>query len=414
MQTPSLPHKALRLCLFLTLLTVAVLQLRLALFEQSQFSSKEGDSALHKYQRNPYLLTWAAKQKHIFDADMEAAQSLYQQALTANSTYIPAWLGLAELEFDRHQKENANKILEYTDQLAEDIKRWRWDKALVAYQFDRKDILAADLSYIIREIPGKTRNDALRMAFSVWPDPMELQEKMGKSNLMHLFRYTSQKLKVEEGLVFWHILESQGIEGQEKDVLSFINMLISQGEMKTAGTIWKKHFNPSSLLFNGSFMEEPLQTAFGWRIGKNKGASWRLRQAKTNKDPASLQLHFNRKENINLHNLYQIVPLQGGKVYILKGKIKTAKLTTDQLPFLEATGYKCKAPYSKTEMVMGDQPWTDVYLQLGVPEECDAMLIRLRRKESIQIDNKLAGDLWLANFEIAETGELFTILDEQP
>ena len=51
-------------------------------------------------------------------------------------------------------------------------------------------------------------------------------------------------------------------------------------------------------------------------------------------------------------------------------------------------------------------------LNFGVPGGCDAVVIRLRRKESRHIDNKLAGKIWLRNFTIRKTGENFTILDE--
>ena len=406
-------HKGLRIFCLIFLLILAAFEFRLVLFEQGAFGQKSDMSSLTKYLRNPYLLTWLAKQKHLFEADMDGAQSLYQQALTSNPVYLPAWLGLAELRLDQKQIEEANAILDYTTELAENIKRWRWDKALVAYQFDRKDILAGDLSYIIRkESSWKKRNDALRMAFSVWQDPVELLEKMGNDNLLHLFHYATNKKKVEEGLFLWSVLEKQGFHGQKKDVFRFLNMLLSKGEVKTAADIWRKHFNSKFLLFNGDFTQDPLQTAFGWRIGKNKGVSWKLKSTKKKGEPSTLHLHFNRKKNVNLYNIQQIIPLQGGRVYLFKAKVKTAKLSTDQLPFWEIYGFKCKGLYQKTEMVQSWQDWTDMTLSFGVPEECGAIRLRLRRKESIQIDNKLAGDLWVTGLVIEDTGEYFTILDE--
>ena len=397
-----------------------MVQIRLALFEQTKYSRNENVSSLNKYQSNPYLLSWLAKQKHLFDGNFDQAQSLYKQALQINSVYVPAWLGLAELRRDQQQKQNANDILDYTSELTENVKRWRWDKALVAYQFNRKDILAVDLAYIIGAIPGKQRNDALRTAFAVWPDPKELQKQLGSEALEHLFRYATRTKKVEQGLVLLESIERKALQlhnekYQNNDILAFINMLIGQGELQSATTIWKKKVKSSKLMFNGSFAEPPLQTAFGWRIGKNKGASWYLtKENKKKDDQNALRIHFKRKWNINLYNIYQIVPLQGGKVYALKAKVKTKKLTTDQLPFIEALGYKCKAPYNKSEMVMSDQDWKELYFLFEVPEDCKAMQIRLRRKESNRIDNKLAGDIWLTNFSISETEELFTILDEKP
>lgn len=97
---------------------------------------------------------------------------------------------------------------------------------------------------------------------------------------------------------------------------------------------------------------------------------------------------------------------------MFKAKVKTAKLSTDQLPFWEIYGFKCKGLYQKTDMVQSDQDWTNMTVSFGVPEECDAIRLRLRRKESTRIDNKLAGDIWLTGLEIEDTDEYFTILDE--
>ena len=235
--------RVLRFLCFFVLVSLALVQFRLALFEQTKYSNHENASSLNKYQTNPYLLSWLAKQKHLFEADLEQAQLLYKQALLINSVYVPAWLGLAELRFDKKQKQNANAILDYTSQLTDNVKRWRWDKTLVAYQFNREDILAVDLAYIILEMPGKPRNDALRTAFSIWPDPKEMQKELGSETLEYLFRYATRTNKIEQGLALWLEIEKKEIESeaQQKDTLAFINMLIGQGELKRATEIWRKH-----------------------------------------------------------------------------------------------------------------------------------------------------------------------------
>ncbi len=389
------------------------MQIRFALYEQTEYSRNESMDSHHAFQSNPYILTWLGKQKHLFDADLTQANDLYKQALIVNPVYIPAWLGLAELQVDQNENENANAILDYTGVLSEDVKRWRWDKVLVAYQFGRNDVLASDLSYIIAEIPGKTRNNALRMAFSLWPDAKELQKQLGEESLEYLFQYATRKRKVEQGLILWENFRTKTFDRQEKDTLAFINMLIGKSEIASAATIWKNYFNNPPFLFNGDFNKKPLQTAFGWRIGKNKGATWQITEP-TKKEPRyAFKLHFKRQKNINLHNIMQIVPLQGGRVYALKGEVKTKNLTTDQLPFFEVYGYKCKAPRNTTKMFSSDQDWTEIFLLIQVPDDCDAMVVRLRRKESTHIDNILGGDIWLANLEIAESSEIYTILDEK-
>ena len=131
--------------------------------------------------RDSRILTYQAKQKHLFEADLSGAEIFLQNALKVNSYYIPAWLGLVELYNDQGEKDHAGEVLAYVDELTQGIKRWRWDKAFVAYQTGMVEILPDELSYIIREIPGKSRNDALQLAFSLWKDPEILLQNVGIS-----------------------------------------------------------------------------------------------------------------------------------------------------------------------------------------------------------------------------------------
>ena len=86
--------KAFRICCFLILLACGLLQLKFSVQEQRIFTDQKGLLATNQI-RNARLLTYHAKQKHMFEADMGAAMSLLQQALITNPYYVPAWLSLA-------------------------------------------------------------------------------------------------------------------------------------------------------------------------------------------------------------------------------------------------------------------------------------------------------------------------------
>ena len=121
---------------------------------------------------------------------------------------------------------------------------------------------------------------------------------------------------------------------------------------------------------------------------------------------------FKGWDNIKFHHFTQIVPLQGGNRYTLTADIKSKKLTTDQRPFFQVYGYKCDAPIEKSEMVATDQNWSSYTLDFSVPQNCSAMVVRLRRFESRHLDNKMSGKLWLRNMAISETGEGDNFLDD--
>jgi tetratricopeptide (TPR) repeat protein len=392
---------AFQICGSMVLLVCAIWQIVFALQEQKTFS-EGSEKTLAIPTRNFRALTYNAKQKYMLEADLGAATLLLQQALTVNPSYIPAWLSLAELNNDLGQKEKASAILDYVDLLTKGLKRWRWDKALTAYQLGRVEMLPGDLRYIVHELDGKDRNDALQLAFTLWGQPEELLEKIGHENIIHLLGYAVSKIMPKQALFFWNTIEEDGVQWQQKDALALLDMLLQVDEVQTAANIWRKYLNPDKIFFNGDFSQPLLEQAFGWRTGKKLNFDQDFAKNSEGGSTRSIHYRFKGWENINFAHLSQIVPLLSGRTYILTAEMKAQKMTTNERPFLEVTGYKCKAAEANSEMVAPDQDWTEHQVVVYVPEECWAVFVSLRRKESDHIESKLAGQLWVRNFVIAE------------
>ena len=401
----------MRFLCFLLLTIAASWQMYFAV--QEQLLSSENTTFLKSQKvRDSRILTYQAKQKHLFEADLTSAEILLQNALKVNSYYLPAWLGLVELYNDQGKKEQARRVMDYAEELTQGIARWRWEKALVAYQTGMVDILPDELNYIIGKIPGKNRNDALQLAFSFWQDPETLLQNVGIHNLIHLLNYSVRQKLSDQALYFWQKIENNGVQWKEIEGLNFINMLMSTGKVSEAATIWRTHFNTEHLLYNGNFNRKIIQRAFGWRNAKDKGFVMRLAPDQENNSSNVVEFRFKGWENIKFHHLTQIVPLQSGRRYKLSAEMRSKKLTTDQRPFWQVYGYKCDAANKKSEMVATDQDWLNYTIEFGVPLDCSAMVVRLRRLESRHLDNKISGKLWLKNLAISEMGEEYFILDE--
>lgn len=412
MQLSGYQSKIFRIGAYFVLLTCGIWQMLFSYQEQKDFSDKH-DKAQVTETRNVRVLTHHAKQKYMLEADLVAALPLLQQALTVNPSYVPAWLSLAELNNDKGEKEKAYAIYRYVDKLTEGLKRWRWEKALTAYQLGRFEVLPDELRYIIHELGGKERNDALQLAFTLWKEPEELVEKLGSKNIGHLLWHAIIKRMPEKALFFWRTIEREGMPWQEKEALALVDLLLNSGEEKIAGDIWRQYFNPDEIFFDGNFSRPFMGQAFGWRTGKKQ--NFDLLFEKNPEDSQARILHYRFKgwENINFVHLYQVVPVVGGNEYRLTAKMKSQKITTDQRPYLEVSGYKCKAAVNNSEMVAANQDWTEHQVQVQVPGDCAAIVVRLRRKESNHIDNKLAGQLWLKSFAIFVTnGD--SIIDNSP
>ena len=409
----SLPDiRPLRLVCLLVLVAIAAWHLRMSLLLQSEFSDRKVADPEIAYQRNPRMLTWHGKERHLIEADTAGAERLFRQALAVNPVFIPAWLGLAELKNDTGDRKAADRLLNRADQLTAEVNRYRWDKVLVAHQMGRRDILERDLVWLAAEATGKTRDDALRLAFSLWPEPAELMRVMGADNLASLFHYAVRSRRTDEAAILWAGLGEAAAAQDRKQVADFVELLLREDRVESAGAVWRQVFGPEPLLHDGSFADKPMQKAFGWRMGKVRGSSWRVAKGEGDEPALALRLQFNHLENIDFRHVSQIVPLTGGRAYRLKGQWKSLSLTTDQRPFVEVLGHKCKAEPARSEMIEPSQPWRTFSLDFTVPADCHAMMVRVRRTASLQIDNQLGGELWLADLGIASTTIAIAPLEE--
>ena len=118
----------------------------------------------------------------------------------------------------------------------------------------------------------------------------------------------------------------------------------------------------------------------------------------------SLKIIFEGKENISFSHLYQIAPVDPLKTYRLTYAWQSEDISTDQGPFIDITGYDRQGLYFKGPMILGTHDWKKEYIEFLVPNDCNAVVIRLRRRASHRFDNKIAGTLWLDNFELEASG----------
>lgn len=389
--------KMTRATFFIILLAISLLQFKISFFEQSNFSSPKKSSALWRQQINPVSLTTSANNAYLFQGESQKALAMLQRALTFNPLYIPAWIALGELKLHQGSKSEAQSILDHIDTLMDEVGRWRWQKTMLAYQLGDLEMLARDLDYVIDKLPG-LRRKALDLASSLWPETEILPTKIGKHNLLHLFRYSLHPERLDKAIVYWPgVRVNQDLERRHK--LYFIELLRRQGDITLAHTIWQEELETTTILHNGSFINKPLQTAFGWRIGKSAGTTWEL-LSKTESARGAFHLHFDGSKNVNYYHLKQHFSLTPDSSYTLSGEVRCENLTTDQRPYIEIIGVNAKKPRQKTAMFAATQSWQQFTLDFTVPSDCQQVYVRLRRNKSYYINNLIAGDLWLSNLAI--------------
>ena len=398
----TVPTLILRLLLFFVLLGLACFELRLAIVAQSAYSGVSQSRAIRKYQTQPRFLVAYGQDAYLAKGDLAAAGNWYQKALFSNPLYIPAWLALAELYNDEGSTDKALAILDYVDGKMEDIGRWRWEKAMLAFQLQQPELVRKDIAWMLAQekISEQTKQKAVKLAFSLWPDPDELLENMGQDNIERLFRHAVRSKNYDTALSLWPFFEQEKPEAAQ--VLAYINLLINSKEgdkIREAGKIWQTYYSTTSKFYNGDFAQKVVGSGFGWRIWKTQGVTFE--QSASEKESSQLHLQFSGS-NLNYYHSVQFIVLTPEYRYQLSGRLRSRGLSTDQKPFIEIRGLHCAMKPVTTDMVQMDQEWTPFFLVFNVPEQCNGVMVRVRRRVSKNIDNQLKGDLWLTGFSIRE------------
>jgi hypothetical protein len=105
-----------------------------------------------------------------------------------------------------------------------------------------------------------------------------------------------------------------------------------------------------------------------------------------------MHLRFNGSQNVSFNHAYQIVPVEGGRSYSLSFAQRSRNLTTDQGVAVEVAGHGCSGLKQRSDPMLGSSPWKKEELLFSVPAGCEAVVLRIVRKESLKFDSKISGD----------------------
>jgi hypothetical protein len=82
--------------------------------------------------------------------------------------------------------------------------------------------------------------------------------------------------------------------------------------------------------------------------------------------------------------------------------MKAQELSTDQGVFLEVISREPGRRLVATEPLLGSTGWTTISARFTLSEETNRALVRLRRRPSQQIDNRIRGKVYLDSVRIEQ------------
>jgi len=349
----------------------------------------------------PEALLIEGKIQYYSALDPLAAAQSYKKAILAEPSLLDAWMALAQAEIALGRRGEAERIFGIIAPTLSSISSWKWEELLLAFDLRDREHFRHCFNYILSNLPHRIR-EASWLGARYWGGWENVLPRLLPSNYLIFFAQAMAVGEVNAAVALWEKMGAENASIAEKDRLQFCQFLITHDRLREAKNVWKlwKGDDLSSIT-DGGFEREPLNTAFGWNISKNSDVIVERVTDQPYAGKACLHLHFKGTANIDLNGIYQIVPVQPHTRYELRFARKSRDLTTDCGVFVEISGYKCKGLYVSSRPVLGAGPWTEEKMEFTTPEGCEAVLLRICRKESLKFDNRISGDYWLDAVELS-------------
>jgi hypothetical protein len=369
-------------------------QLRRIRYENYAFTSAEAGK-LKNFPDAQYAYGMRAWSR----GDAENASQFFQQALSEDPFYVDAWLRLAESEAALSHSEKSRNILIFIDDMASGVYRWQWPQMLLARDLGMDDVFLKNANDLLGH--RKLTQDTLQLLdFHYGADTAAVVDVLQAENRVLYLQWLMRWGRVDDTGTVWQRIVKEGAPDPDV-VLQYTHFLVEKKKILAARDIWHK-FNGTEGMTNAGFENEITRRGFDWRYWEDKKANWEIRRDSTSaaEDSYMLRIWFAGEENIAFHHLYQIVAVNPLQPYRLSYGWKSKWITTDQGPFVEIYGYDQKGLYHKGPMITGTNLYRTETLEFTPPEDCHAVVVRLRRTPSHRFDSKIAGTLWLDDFKL--------------
>jgi tetratricopeptide (TPR) repeat protein len=192
------------------------------------------------------------------------------------------------------------------------------------------------------------------------------------------------------------------------------DLLVAQEKFEEAGTVWRQAvaldadtasgYAGNSLVYDGGFEKDVAGGGFAWRQNDVEGADFDFDGDTKHSGNRSARLIFDGTKNLEYENLFQYVLVSPSTHYRFQGFLRTDNISTESGMRFEIVDLKDTQHVDViTPNETGTLPWTLEQIDFTTGPKTHLILIRVIRKPSVRLDNKLRGSVWIDDVSLTPT-----------
>jgi tetratricopeptide (TPR) repeat protein len=213
----------------------------------------------------------------------------------------------------------------------------------------------------------------------------------------------------------WNRLVAKDPSTDWKRSFALTDMLVAQEKYEEAGKVWHQvvamdpdrasGYGGNSLVYNGGFEADLAGGGFGWRQSDAEGADFDFDTEEKHSGNRSARLTFDGSKNLSYAGLFQEILVSPGTRYRFQGFLHTDQISTDSGMRFEIVDPKNQKDLDAfTQNETGTLPWTLEQLDFATGPQTHLIEVRVARKPSERLDNKLRGTMWVDDVSLVPQG----------
>jgi tetratricopeptide (TPR) repeat protein len=215
----------------------------------------------------------------------------------------------------------------------------------------------------------------------------------------------------ESAIEVWNRLIAKDPHPDMKWTVALTDLLVKQEKFDDAATVWRQatgftlDSSKGSLVYDGGFERDVCGGGFCWQQKNVQGADFDFDPDERHSGERSARLTFDGSTNLEYEDLFQYVLVSPNTRYHLQGYLHTDGISTDSgMRFEVLDPVDARRLDVLTANVTGTEPWMLEQADFTTGSNMRRVLVRVTRKHSEHLDNKIRGTAWIDDVAIFPAG----------
>ncbi len=343
--------------------------------------------------------------------DVPKSLAEYETAAALAPNDFRLWLAVGKARERAGNPAGAENALRKALELAPNYSEVRWIFGNILLREGKTDEAFAEIRSAV-VIDSKYTNQAIATAADMFDGELaEIKRNLGDSVEINsaLAAYLGRQKRFEEALQVWNSLPENEKKTTFKEAGNDLcKALIAEKRYRSALQIQKETGDADEAdrsvgkISNGGF-EEEIKTAnpgvFDWQIAEGTKPQIGPNNAEKHGGNLSLLIIFNSSDGKDFRAVSQVIVVEPGKQYefemFYKSQLKTP--ATLKWEIVDAADGKILA---STDSVAEAANWTRLTAAFTVPDDVEAVSVRLARASCKVLNCPISGSIWFDDFSI--------------